>query len=198
MRAGISLVHYFLKAKEPVKKDQDLRLLNAGKLSPGEVLRAALALKSFVRNHRRQTHQKICRLLKISRRRFYRFLAISRWSKKVRELVSENARCLSQTALFRLADRKWLDARQLFNFLKRMISYLSHRKRRRIKRTRSTDHIARYLQSPLKKVFRYILRDRRTGEIVKVRSDDPEKVKPLIGPDGRYSQVARYMTSCAV
>ena len=170
----------------------DLRLLHAGKLSPDEILRASLALKSFVRNHRRQTHQKICRLLGLSKRRFYRFLAISGWSKKVRSLIKVHARCLSQTALFRMADRKWLDARQLFNFMKKLIRYFTHRKRRQLKRVKTTDRVGKFLQSPLKKEFKYLLMDKQDGKTFTVNSGGREKLLPYIGPDGRYCQVARY------
>ena len=136
-----------------------MALIRAGKLSPAEVLKAASALRLFVKNHHRRTHSWCWRSLGITKQLFYRFLAISRWSKKVKNLVIACSAPLSQTALFRLADRKWKDARQLFNKLSQMIAYLAKRKRIAMKmlKEKATDKVCSFLKNrsnPLKKIYK--------------------------------------------
>lgn len=138
--------------------DRDRALIKAGHLKPTEVLQAADALRRFIRNHHKRTHSWCWSQLGITKQLFYRFLAISRWSKKVKCLVIAHATPLSQTALFSLADRKWKDARQLFNKLSKVIVYLSHRKQKSLKalKDKALDKVSSYLKNrrnPLKKVY---------------------------------------------
>ena len=139
--------------------DRHLTLLRSGKLAPEDVLNAASALKNFLKKHPRRTHQWCWRELGISKRLFYRFLAVSRWSKKVKKLVQDYPAPLSQTVLFKLADQKWKDARQLANKLKRIIAHLAERKKKSINKLKnSSDKVGAYLKSlkenPLQKKCR--------------------------------------------
>lgn len=154
-----------------------MSLIRAGKLSPAEVLKAASALRLFVKNHHRRTHRWCWIKLGITKQLFYRFFAISRWSKKTKTLVEAHQTPLSQSALFRLADRKWKDARQLFNKLSQLIKYLSHRKRNSLKELKNkvVDKVGAYLKNkanPLQKVYEltYMI----NGEKGAISSTDPK------------------------
>ena len=127
-------------------------LLKANKLTPEEVMKAAEALKSFARKYRRRPHKWMIKALGITKRRFYRFLAISKWSKATKNLVSRNPKPLSQTALFKLADKRWKNKKELFDALKKLIEYLAHRKRKMLgllkkKVKRTTDRVSKHLKS---------------------------------------------------
>ena len=141
--------------------DRDKPLLRAGKLKPEEVLRAANVVRVLVKNHHRRSHRWCWNTLGISKRLFYRFLAVSRWSKKVKKLIQAHPAPLSQTVLFKLADQKWKDARQLFNKLEKIIVHLAKRKRRGIRKLKNaSDRVGAYLQSmkenPLQKKFKIV------------------------------------------
>lgn len=169
--------------------DRDMALIKAGSLKPGEVLRAADAVKKFVRNHHRRTHSWCWKQLGITKQLFYRFLAISCWSKKVKNLVLGHSAPLSQTALFRFADRKWKDARQLFNKLSQVITYLAQRKRRSLKELKEKGYskVSNFLNSrksnPLKKIYEisYMLNGRKGA----ISTPDPkalnQKMKKIDG-----------------
>ena len=111
------------------KKNPNLRLLRTGSLAASDVIKGAQALKIFLRSHRRRTHISCMQILGISKRIFYRFLAVSKWSKRIVKLIEDNPEPLSQTSLFQLADQRWIDARQLFNKLSQVIAHLRKRKK---------------------------------------------------------------------
>lgn len=158
--------------------DRDTALIKAGSLKPVEALRAASALRLFVRNHHRRTHSWCWKKLGITKQLFYRFLGISRWSKKVKKLIEAQAAPLSQTVLFNLADQKWKDARQLFNKLQRIIVHLAQRKRKTIEKLKnSRDKVGAYLNSmkenPLKKQSKIIYM--AFGKICKVSTPNLDR-----------------------
>lgn len=139
-------------------KNHHLAIVKCGKLKPLEILQASDVVRVFVRKHWRRDHKWCWNKLEISKGKFYKLLAISKWSKKVKKLVQENHNPLSQTSLFRIANRKWKDARQLFNKLVQLIRYLSHRKRNSLKNLKNkvTDKVSAYLKSrtnPLQNVY---------------------------------------------
>ena len=111
------------------------------------LLDSAEALKLYARNHRRQTNEHMMRELGIPAHRFYRVLAISRWSNKVKKLIREHGATLSPTALFWFASRKWKDARQLFHAMRAKVMRLAQRKKKaRQEGRKPMDHIAAFLQ----------------------------------------------------
>ena len=164
--------------------DKTLRLLAASKLTPEQIILASLSLKKFVRAHRRRTHIWMIKKLGITKRKFYRFLAISKWSKKTIGLINKNTRPLSQTAIFKLADKKWKNSKALVNALKALISHLSHRKRKAlgaIKKT--TDHVGEHLKSMKKKLPpKYVLKVkcRFTGEEILYKTTTPGPLRKAI------------------
>ena len=164
--------------------DKTLRLVAANKLTPEQIILASLSLKKFVRAHRRRTHIWMIKKLGITKRKFYRFLAISKWSKKTIGLINKNTRPLSQTAIFKLADRKWKNSKTLVNALESLISHLSHRKRKTlgaIKKT--TDRVGEYLKSMKKKLPpKYVLKVkcRFTGEEILYKTTTPGALRKAI------------------
>ena len=164
------------------KKNPNLRLLRTGSLQAGDVLKGAEALKIFLRSNRRKTHISCMQILGISKRKFYRFLAVSKWSKKIIKLIEENPAPLSQTALFKLADQRWIDARQLFNKLSQVIAHLRKRKKITSFATKKIDRIGEFLESrrvnPLKEMKKIIYLE--DGQVRKVLTHCPEKLIELI------------------
>ena len=156
-------------------------------------MKAAEALKSFARKFRRRTHKWMIDALGITKRRFYRFLAISKWSKATKNLVSKSPRPLSQTALFKLADKSWKNRKELFNALKKLIEYLAHRKRKMLcllkkKAKKTTDRISKHLKSiKLEEVtppiFKFIVRNRYTGEIDIRKTSSPDTTRKSLEQD---------------
>ena len=179
-------------------QDKGIRLLRLDKLTPTEILQAAEALKRFVRNHRRRTHEWMMQALGLSKRRFYRFLAVGRWSKKAKELVLANSKPLSQTAIFRLADRSWKGARALLDSLNRLISHLSHRKRKTLDAVKKTvDQVSEYLKkkkssATLNPTYKAVIKDLWSGDISIVKSQNPEALKRSLESNSHYTLQGLY------
>lgn len=179
-------------------QDKGIQLLRLDKLTPAEILQAAEALKRFVRNHRRRTHKWIINTLGISKRRFYRFLAVGRWPKKAKKLVLANTKPLSQTAIFRLADRSWKNAGELMGSLNRLIAHLSHRKRKTLAAVKKTvDQVSEYLKkkkssATLSPTYKAVIKDLWSGDISIVKSQNPEALKRSLENNSRYALQGLY------
>lgn len=156
--------------------DRNMSLLRAGSLSPNEVILAGEFLKDLVRRHRRRTHQWCWSMLGITKRQFYRFLAVGRWSKKVKNLINANKEPLSQTALFKLADRKKSSSKVLFQDLCRIIQHLKERKRNKLKvKEKAIDFLREWKAQ--KQGPKYLIKGHLHGKSVSYTSRDLEASK---------------------